>query len=158
MKNSFCSRCLPLYGAFAMKVPMLSVMQRVISIVIMTVIVVFGAVYAFYVRPWDSGVIASYEATDGSRYMVGQKDGSLGEFYDVKLFSQTPGDDWRSSYLDHESGSWRNTSFEYDPITKRVIVMESGIERYVVDRAKTAVIGAPTVPPFPFPETESSNW
>jgi hypothetical protein len=49
MKNSFCSRCLPLYGAFAMKVPMLSVMQRVISIVIMTVIVVFGAVYAFYV-------------------------------------------------------------------------------------------------------------
>ncbi|MFT6499253.1 MAG: hypothetical protein ACJAT6_001389 [Akkermansiaceae bacterium] len=90
--------------------------------------------------------------------MVGQKDGSLGEFYDVKLFSQTPGDDWRSSYLDHESGSWRNTSFEYDPITKRMIVMESGTERYVVDRAKTAVIGAPTVPTFPFPETESSNW
>lgn len=117
-------------------------------------IIIFGlALYAFCIRPWDSGVVASLETPDGSRYMVVQTYQTWSEPYDVKLFSQMKGDEWRASYLAHESGSWRDASFDYHPEIGQIRVMEGGVEYYVVDRSKTPVIGMPEVPRFPFPES-----
>jgi len=125
---------------------------QTVSTIIALIVVFLSVFYVFYVRPWDSGVVASFEAPDGSRYMVVQRYDSWSEPYSVKLYSKTLNGDWRSSYLSHESGSWRDASFQYDPNTKRTSIIENGEIYYVVDRAKAAVIGSPDVPPFPFPE------
>jgi hypothetical protein len=123
-----------------------------ICAVIASIAVLLGVFYVFYIRPWDSGVVASFEAPDGSRYMVIQTYDSWSEPYSVRLYSKTSGGDWRSSYLDHESGSWTDASLQYDSGTKRVEVVESGKIHYVVDRTNTPVIGSPDVPPFSFPD------
>lgn len=119
---------------------------------IVLIAVLLGAFYVFYIRPWDSGVVASIETPDGSRYMVIQTYDSWSEPYSRSLYSKTADGDWRSSYLTHESGSWRDTSFQYDLATNRLSVIESGKIYYVVDRTKTAVIGSLDVPPFSFPD------
>jgi hypothetical protein len=95
-------------------------------------------------------VVASIEIPDGSRYMVIQNYDSWSEPYGVKLFSRIPGEEWRSSYLAHESGSWRDASLNYDACSKRLTVTNSGVGCSAIDRAKTPVIGMPDHPPFSF--------
>jgi len=123
--------------------------------------------YVFFVRPWDSGVVASIALPNGSEVMVTQTyNHEWSEPYSVRVWQRDVGGSWRGGYVDHESGSWRNCSMVFDNLSSCVIVYKGGVERIrlrlsdgafdldngSIRRRDTLSANNWGKPPFPFPE------
>lgn len=141
--------------------------MKTVGIIAGALAVIVAAVFYAIVQPGGTGVVASIQLPDGSRYMVTQRCNWSAEPYTVSFYMCSPGGEWGWCYIDHQAIRWRNVAMRYDPASDVVTITARGTWKAALDRRrKTFAIGngkpsrevdAPQgyhEPEFPFPQAD----
>ena len=78
------------------------------------------------IQPGGSGVVASLQLPDGSKYMVTQRCNWSLEPYTVSFYMRSQNGQWGWCYIDHQATRWRNVQLIYDSNRDVIDVTEDG--------------------------------
>ena len=92
--------------------------------------------FLYLTSPGGSGVMASLELPDDTKYKISQQYNWSSEPYTVSFFMDEGSGKWRWHYVDHEASRWKNVVMTYDSAGDRVVVTEQGVPRVIVDRRR----------------------
>lgn len=77
-------------------------------------LLILSLLIAFEVRPFQGGVVAYATGPDGTQCVVSQSwNGSLAEWYIVRLHARKPGCPWTWYYIDHEASHWSSCKLRF---------------------------------------------
>lgn len=82
--------------------------------------------FVFFMGPGGSGVLASLQLPDGSRYMVTQQYTWTPEAYEVWFYMHSVDGPWGWCYIEHEAWRWVNVNMSYDSVTDTISITKSG--------------------------------
>ena len=109
--------------------------------IIATVLLV-STLLLLIIQPGGSGVVASLQLPDGSKYMVTQRCNWSLEPYTVSFYMRSKNGQWGWCYIDHQATRWRNVQLIYDSNRDVIDVTEDGTWKAALNRKQgTFAIG-----------------